>query len=54
MKAGMTRDAAVKACYPDRRFDKDRKDNPSLKTGLRIQREYKKDMKAMKRKRKGY
>ena len=54
MKTGMSRDAAVKACYPDQRFEKGRKDDSGLKQGLKIQREHRKDMKAMKRKRKGY
>ena len=57
MKTGMSRDAAVKACYPDQRFEKGRKDDSGLKRGLKIQREYRKDIKRsvrMKRKRKGY
>ena len=54
MKTGMSKDAAVKACYPDKRFDKSRKNDSDLKTGLKIQRKYKKDMKQMKRSKKGY
>ena len=33
MKTGMSRDAAVKACYPDRRFAKDRKQYKAGKGG---------------------
>ena len=63
MKEGLSKSAAVKACYnipargkgeADLRFSKKRKQSSSIKEVLKTHREYKKNIKSMKRERKSY